>query len=279
MNDSMDSPETSIRTALHERVADQHPDYAGLSAGAISAGSRIRRRRRIAVTVGAAAAVGAFAAGGIGLSQLLSTTAVDQSPLGAAGAPSASASPSTAPLSAGQRLDLDAGVTGLVVTNAEAETMQITVQAQSTAQAAPGESPGVGIGLTIVLSGPADAVEQMWSNGPLLEDYPGITLATEGLPHGLLDAAPVKQPAGWTCEWYLIDDKASCTSEDGGVAGLVIRPAKVFAKWSADPDKAGPGSGAYLTEVHGDIFISVHGGQGTTDAELQALAGSLRWVG
>lgn len=268
----MSDPETSFRTALYERVADQHPDYARISAGAISAGSRIRRRRRITVTVGAAAAVGAFAAGGFGLSQLLTTTAVDQAPLGAAGAPSASASPSTAPLASGQSLDLGEGVTGQVVTNGEAQTMDITIQAASA-------RPGAGTGFTIVLSGPAGPVEQTWSNGTVLEDYPGATLATEGAREGLLDSVPVEQPAGWTCEWYLLDDKASCTSEDGGVAGLTIRPAEEYQEWSTNPDKAGPGSGAYLTEVHGDIFISVQGGQGTTDAELESLAGSLRWLG
>lgn len=265
----MNDPETTFRTALHERVADEHPDYARISAGAISAGARIRRRRRITVTVGAAAAVGAFAAGGLGLSQLLTTTAVDQAPLGAAGAPSTSAS--TAPLASGQSLDLGNGVTGQVVTNDEAKTMDITIQAASA-------RPGTGTGHTIVLSGPTGAVEQTWSNGTILEDYPGATIATHVEREGLVDKVPVEQPAGWTCEWYLIDDKASCTSEDGGVAGLVIRPAKDYLDWSTSPDLAGPGSGSYLTEVHGDIFISVQGGQGTTDADLETLADSLRWV-
>lgn len=265
----MNDPETSIRTALHERVADQHPDYARISAGAISAGSRIRRRRRITGAVCAAAAVGAFTAGGLGLSQFLTTTAVDQAPLGAAGAPSASAS--TAPLASGQSLDLGDGVTGQVVTNDEAKTMDIIIQSASA-------RPGAGTGFTIVLSGPAGAVEQKWSNGTLLEDYPGVTIATEGARVGLVDEIPVEQPPGWTCEWYLIDDGASCTSEDGGVAGLVIRPAEDYPDWSKSADKAGPGSGSYITPLHGDIFISVQSGEGTTDAELEALASSLRWT-
>lgn len=267
----MNDPETSFRTALQERVADQHPDSARISAGAISAGSRIRRRRRITVTVGAAAAVGGFAAGGLELSQLLSTTAVDQAPLGAAGAPSASTSPSAAPLASGQSLDLGNGVTGQVVTNDEAKTMVITIQAASA-------RAGAGTGFTIVLSGPAGTVEQTWSNGTVLEDYPGATIATEGAREGLVDKVPVARPDGWACEWYLIDDKASCTSEDGGVAGLVIRPADDYQVWSTSPDKAGPGSGSYITPVHGDIFISAQSGEGTTDAELEALAGSLRWT-
>ena len=267
----MNDPETSFRTALRDRVGDQHPDYARLSAGAISAGSRIRRRRRLAVTVGVAAGVGAFTAGGVGLSDLLATTAVDDAPLGAASAPSASASPSTATLAAGQSLDLGNGVTGQVVTNDEAKTMDITIRTASARS-------GSGTGLTIVLTGQAAAVEQVWSNGTLLEDYLGVTIATDGLRQGLVEAAPVEQPEGWTCEWYLIDNKASCTAEDGGVAGLVIRPAEDYPDWSKSPEKAGPGSGSYITPVHGDIFISVQSGEGTTDAELGALANSLRWT-
>lgn len=265
----MSDPENDLTTALRDRVADEHPDFVRLTAGAIGEGARIRRRRRITASLGATAAVGAFAAGGLGLSQLLATpTAVDQAPIGAAGAPSASA----AALTPGQNLDLGKGVTGLVVTAAEAKTMDITTQTES-------RSPGTGTGFTIVLSGPPDAVDQVWSGGTLVEDYPGIKIATAGAPHGLVDTEPVKAPAGWTCEWYLVDDKASCSSTDGGVATLVIRPAADYQEWSTSSDKAGPGSGSYLTQVHGDVFISVQSGQGTTDAELESLAGSLEWVG
>ncbi len=264
----MNDPETSFRTALHERVADQHPDYARLSAAAISAGSRIRRRRRVAVTVGTAAAVGAFAAGGIGLSQLLSTTAVDQAPLGAAGAPSAS----PAALVPGQKIDLGDGLTGLVVTNAEAETMEITIQSSSSIT-------GSGTGFTMVVSGPEQAVQDYWADGfPISQEYIGLRMATEGLPHWLVSTLPVEVPTGWTCEWSLIDDGASCRSQDGGVAALVIRPAKDYEAWSSSADKGGPGSGAYVTDVHGEIFISVQSGRGTTDAELENLARSLTWV-
>lgn len=44
------------------------------------------------------------------------------------------------------------------------------------------------------------------------------------------------------------------------------------------PTRPAPGSGVYLTEDHGDIFISVQDGQGATDAELRSLTGSLEWV-
>ncbi|MEI7057067.1 hypothetical protein WBG06_14690 [Nocardioides sp. CCNWLW239] len=268
----MNDPETSLRTALHERVGDQHPDYAKLSAGAIRGGTRIRRRRRVFVTAGAAAAVGAIATGGLGLSQLLSTTAVDEAPLAAASAPTASPSASAGALVAGQTVNLGSGLTGLVVTNAEAGTMEITIQSASMIT-------GPGTGFTMIVSGPEQAVQDYWAAGfPIGQDYPGLRFATEGLPRGLVESVPVEVPDGWTCEWSLIDDHASCTSRDGGVAALNIRPAADYETWSTSPDKGGPGSGAYVTDLHGDIFISVQSGRGTTDAELEKLATSLAWV-
>lgn len=258
MNDPTDTSETSFRTALRERVADEHPDYARLSAGAISAGTRIRRRRRVAVTVAAAAAVGAFAAGGLVLSQVLTPVAQEETPI-------ASGGPSTAApaLTVGQVIEFDNGATGRVVPASKAETVEITVLATS-------HRSGTGTGFIILLQGAPELIEPVWSEGALLEKYPGVTLGVEGQPPGPL-TAPVEAPAGWECEWYLADEKASCTAEDGGVAGLVIRPEEDYAEWSAMPD-------AHLTEVHGGIFVSVQGGRGTTDAELADLARSLTWV-
>lgn len=261
----MNDPETSFRTALRERVADEHPDYARLSAGAISAGSRIRRRRHITVTIGAAAAVAAFTAGGLGLAEFL-TPAQEVTPI-ASGGPSTAA---PARLEVGQVIEFDNGATGLVVPESRAETVELTILAKSSLS-------GSGTGFIILLQGAAEVIEPLWSDGALLERYPGVTLAIEGQPPGLL-TTPVKAPAGWECEWYLADSKASCTAQDGGTAGLVVRAAADYQEWSTDPDKAGPGSGVYLTEVHDDMFISVQGGQGTTDAELEALARSLTWV-
>ena len=83
--------------------------------------------------------------------------------------------------------------------------------------------------------------------------------------------------AGWTCEWYLADDKGDCSGPAGKLAGLVIRPAKAYAAWMADHDK-GAGPGVFTTEPHGDVFITVQSGAGSTDADLAALGRSLRWV-
>jgi hypothetical protein len=83
--------------------------------------------------------------------------------------------------------------------------------------------------------------------------------------------------AGWTCEWFLVDDKASCTAGDGGVASLVIRDAADRAAWLGSTDK-GADPSVFTTEAHDGIFLSVQGGEGTTDAEVRELGKSLTWV-
>ena len=59
----MDHP-TAVGTALQERVRDEHVDLEELLRAATRSGTRIRRRRRTAATVGAAAGVAAIALGG-----------------------------------------------------------------------------------------------------------------------------------------------------------------------------------------------------------------------
>ena len=59
----MEDP-TPFGTALHERVRDEHLDLDRLVRESVSAGTRIRRRRRIGVAVATAAGVVAVATGG-----------------------------------------------------------------------------------------------------------------------------------------------------------------------------------------------------------------------
>ena len=145
--------------------------------------------------------------------------------------------------------------------------------------------PGPGTGFVALVSGPTDRIDTWWAEGfgTLTQDWPGITVAVSMADAdalgmlGKVDKAPVTAPAGWTCEWFLSDDKAACTSTDGGVAGLVIRDAADHDEWLSSPDK-GADPGVYVTDVHDGIFISVEGGQGTTDAEVTTLGEGLAWV-
>ncbi|MBM9458846.1 hypothetical protein JK386_02950 [Nocardioides sp. zg-536] len=267
-----------LGTALSERLQTEHPDLPRLSVHAVARGTRLRRRRQAALVLGGAAAVGLIG----GASALLGATgpAVEEDPVSFAAAPttapaepgaSTAPGPLTAgPLTAGQVLDLGNGLQGTVIPAGEAEHLL-----------GMNTDAGRGAGWALMVAGPLDVLEQWWAGGfgTLTSDLPGITIAVSATDAealgllGQLDEAPVTVGAGWTCEWHLPDDKASCTAADGGVAALVVRDAADRDEWLAQKDPA-----TYTTEVHDGIFISVQGGLGTTDAELTELGESLTWV-
>ena len=179
------------------------------------------------------------------------------------------------------RIKLDTGATtnGLIA----------TIQADDTGTYVLGAStrPGPGTGLVAVVSGPPARLEA-WRNDPgtgvdtLLEQWPGLTVGVP-LPRsdaagmrGLVDEEPATPGAGWTCEWFLTDNKASCESTNGARAGLVIRDAVDRDAWVSDPDK-GADPSVYTTEAHKGIFITVQAGEGSTAADIQELGASLVW--
>jgi len=258
-----------VGLALRDRLANEHPDLEHLATASLATGVQIQRRRRMVAGAGAAAAVVGVAALTLGLGLAGGGEGHSR------GDDWAASSPSVAPgLQVGQKLDLGDGLTGTITTTRTG----LYEMAQSTRQ-------GSGSGFILVVHGPTDQINQWWSDGfgTTTEDWPGITLAmttadAEALGMlGKVDKTPVTVPDGWTCEWYLADDKADCRSADGGVAGLVIRDADERAAWLASPDK-GDDPSVYTTEPHKGIFISVQGGHGTTDAEIQELGERLTWV-
>ncbi|GAA4825173.1 hypothetical protein ACFQ0K_18215 [Nocardioides caeni] len=263
----MNDHDQLLGPALRDRMRSENPDLERLAASSLSAGRRLRRRRTALVVAGTAAAVAGIGVGGALLSGGSDGTAVEDPGL-VAGAPEPEG------LAVGQVLDLGNGLTGTVV----AETKAVHILGASTRR-------GAGTDLAVLLSGPVAAIETYWSGGfgDLFETWPGLTVAVELLDAralsmlGLTEEIPVTAPTGWTCEWFLMDDKASCTAEDGGVAGLVIRDAADHAAWTSDPDK-GANADVFVTDVHDGIFISVQGGQGTTSAEIQELGASLEWI-
>ncbi|MBM7520231.1 hypothetical protein [Nocardioides nitrophenolicus] len=265
----LDSLGPLVGPALRERVRDERPDLEHLAATALASGRRLRRRRRLAAS-GALAGVAAVVVVSVAASALSGggTAARDRS---VAAAPTTSAAPSG--LQVGQVLDLGNGLTAT-----------IRDDENGLYELGGSMATGAGTGFVAVVSGPVDVIQQWWSDGfALPQDLPGITFAismadAEALGMlGKVDRPPVTVPAGWTCEWYLVDDKAGCTSADGGVASLVIRDAAERDAWLSSPDK-GADPGVYVTEAHDGIFLSVQGGQGTTDAEIRQLGEGLVWV-
>ncbi|WP_182376514.1 hypothetical protein [Nocardioides sp. WS12] len=265
MNDLDHDPYLGI--ALRDRVRGEQPDLEQLATASLKAGTRLRRRRRIGITAGAVAGVAAIA---LATSQLGGgTTATDPDV-----AASSSVSPAAPTLHVGQVLDLEYGLKGTVRTDADG-LYELGGDSRT----------GAGTGFVLVVDGLTGDIEDWWSEGfgTLTQDWPGITVAVSMAKAddlgmlGKVDKAPVSVAAGWTCEWYLVDDKADCESADGGVASLVIRDAADRAAWLGSPDK-GDDPGVFTTEAHDGIFISVQGGQGTTNAEIQELGESLTWV-
>jgi len=251
-----------LSTALRDRVADVHPDLDRLVATSMRAGTRIRLRRRIGVSIAAAAGVAVVAAGAA-----LIAPGGDPQPLdgGIASEPTASATPPADPLVAGSDLTTPKGTTVHV---------ELASKFQLAGEMLSSPAPGTTATFALVLPDGFVGGDLAW----LTTTYPGQIVATAAAPGGLVDHAPVKVTVtGWTCEWFLADDKAACTSAGGHVASLVIRPAAERASWVSDPDK-GATADVYTTQAHGTIFVSVQGGAGTTNAEIQSLGKTLRWV-
>lgn len=265
----MNDHDTLLGPALRDRLRSEQPDLERLAAVALRTGTRLRRRRTATLVAGTAAAIAGIGLGGALLSGggSGSTGAVDEPDLVASG-------PAAPGLTVGQVLDLGDGLSGAVT----ADATGIYVMGSST-------RPGEGTGLVVVVSGPVDRIEAFWSEGfgSLLTDWPGITVAistTDAESLGMLgsvDRPPVTVGAGWTCEWFLVDDKAACTAPDGGVASLAIRDAADRASWLGSTDK-GDDPSVFATQAHDGIFLTVQGGRGTTEDEIRELGASLRWV-
>jgi hypothetical protein len=265
----LDHLDPLVGPALRERLRDERPDLEHLAATSLASGRQRRRRRRLAMS-GAVAGVAAVAAVSVAAGVLTGagTAARDRS---------VATTPTSAPaagLKVGQVLHLGNGLTATIRT----DRAGLYELGSSTL-------PGAGSGFVAVVSGPSDQLETWWSDGfgTLTQDWPGITVAVSMADAdalgmlGKVDQAPVTAPAGWTCEWFLADDKATCTADDGGVAGLVIRDAAERDAWLSSSGK-GADPSVFTTEAHDGIFISVQGGQGTTNAEVRALGEGLVWV-
>lgn len=143
---------------------------------------------------------------------------------------------------------------------------------------------GEGTGFAVVLTGPTKAISALWSNGfhsSVLGRYDrGLTIA---LPADSPLVRPVYQGQavavhlpGWKQVGKVADDKQSLAGPGGAVADIVWRPASERAAWVTDSDQ-GANASTWTSPVHDGVFVTIHGGQGTSSAEVQALGDSLTW--
>jgi hypothetical protein len=256
----MNDFDSQIGTALRDRVADVHPDLDRLLTTSVRAGTRIRARRRLGVSLAAAAGVVVVAVGGTQIAGG-ETRTVD-------GGVGIAAEPTVPALVAGSVLTAPSG-TEIRVEGAAALQQRLQILAP----------PHASGRFVLLLADGYTRADVAWAK----RTYPGQALAAQPVAadpaagSGRVDAPVEVTAPGWKCEWFLVDDKATCSGPDDKVAGLVIRSAKDYASWSADPDK-GAGPGVYTTKPHGDVFISVQSGRGSSDADLESLGRSLRWL-
>jgi hypothetical protein len=239
-----------LGTALRDRVADEHPDLDRLLASSMRAGTRIRRRRRAAVSL-AALAVAGIAGGGMAVATGGGQQTAHKP--GFASDPTASSSLPSA-LRDGDSWRMPSG-----------HLVRVTVAAED------------GLTHVLVVDGSAKEVADLRSAYPSAVVGARVLLDSRTGRQGSADAAsaPVTVAAAdWTCEWFLADDKASCSAPGGRTVGIVIRPASEHDQWASDPDK-GATPDVFTSDVHGQVFVTVQGG---TPADVRAVGKSLRWT-
>lgn len=260
---------TALKEALHAEVDTAEPDLDRLVAGATRQGTRIRNVRRGGIALGAVAVVGVVGAVAVGSSLLHGAQTPSEAPGFTATSPSDATSPAVP-------LRVPAPEDGRTLSPGQKSTISQRVD-QVIQREVPGAAYSIDLETASIRFGQAITDRQHRALGAVLPGWHIVRSGGAAPATGLVDEVPVTvAAAGWSCEWYLVDDKAACTESDGGVAGLVIRPASEHDAWTSSPDK-GAGPGVHVSEIHGDIFITVQGGQGTTNAEIQELGASLRW--
>lgn len=255
-----DPRDDGLSTLLRDRVAGERTDLDVLVRAATTQGTRIRRHRRAAVAVGAAAGVVAVAGLGAAVAGGSTTNAEDA---GFAAGPSSTAPSPVALPDVGSRIHLPSG--------AVATVLDPTLRAGG-AVLVPDDDPRPVLLLQTPKSpSPTDRAY-------VERTYPGVRLVAHVVhPGHLRDTPPVAlNAAGWSCEWYVEDDKGACTGPDGDVLSVVWRPAAEHDSFVSKTTSEG--DDYFITAVHGPLFASVQPGAGVSQRELDQVGRSLTWV-
>lgn len=228
-----------LGTALRDRVADEHPDLDRLIAVSTRAGTRLRRLRAAAASVGVAAA-GVAMAGVVGA---------------ALGGGTAGAAPDVATRPAASTPAEE------TVTVEELRRLDAGDATRSTTDPAPPE------GLATI-----DELQRLDRDEP---ESDGVRSRSDDLEQ-LTQDLPVRLDPAALGGWQIApaaDDKLSA-SKGGAAVSVHVRPLSDLASWSGgDPDR--PAS--QVVHTGEDYFVTVQPGPDTPRAIVDELTAALRY--
>lgn len=241
---------SQLGTALHDRVADVRLDLDQLVATSVRAGSRIRMRRRLGVSLAAAAGVAVVAVGGVQMAGG-GTQAVDGG-MGSAAEPTASSTPTTRPAVPGTHVKAPSGADVGFMAFPGLAGRPATMTALLVA-----DHPNSAVART----------DKAW----ILATYSNVTKVATTNPDAVKRAtepAPFRVTApGWTCT-VPGDEKFDCTKGAESVH-LAWRDASSHADYAnGTVDK----SADWVGDVHHGVFVTI-------DGRLAGQVGeSITWV-
>lgn len=237
--------EPRLGPALRDRMADVQPDLDRLLTTSLRAGTAIRRRRRAAISLSAAAGVAVVAVAGSQLGG--SGTQASDAGVGFAAAPTAA--PTLTP----------------------AECAKLLGAPSDRGRRSPFGTPEV----KDPASAGAATDEVQACLAIAATPSPPVPTATPVEQGGEVLPVSVSLP-GWDCDPPM-DQKFGCT--DGtAVVTVSLRPAAHRAAY-LDPAKADvvPGIRTFVSQKYGKHFASVAPGLNATQADVDAIAEALAW--
>lgn len=250
-----ESNEPTHYDALFEQLSDAHPDLDRLAANAAREGGRIKRRRRAGAVLGGA---GLAAAVGIaltvtGLPGGSTPTIVDP---GFGGAPATSPAVSSSLSAEPTPLSTD--------TPAECPTVSLLIEPEVPMPVdPPTATPTAGLSAIVPTDAPP-ATEAVPTLCPIESEENTSPVGGEVAP------VSIGLPE-WQCGTAM-DEKMICSAGEATVS-IVWRSADHHDKYVAGPDK----STGYVSEIHGDIFVTVDVPPGQDSQIAFDVGASLIW--
>lgn len=240
-----DTEETRFGTALREHADRTTIDLDRLATGAVRTGTRIRRRRRAGIGIAGLAAAAVITTP-LAISQWGGDSGVDDTSDGVDVASGTSPAPNA-------ELNEEEQVVALL------DRIGIVAAVDRVNRVVAPSSSSISV----------DQRRELEEGLP-----PGwrVELRDPVSREQVVDEVPVEIPEGWTCEWFLADDKGTCESDTGLLTAVVFRPESDYAKYEGGYDDYA------VSELHHGYFMTIQPVPPMTKADAHDLAEAMEWV-